>query len=56
MNRIPKQELDYYNGQVALIVQDDAALQRLEQASDAELDLWLERVLFAESLEEVFAA
>jgi uncharacterized protein (UPF0335 family) len=35
---------------------DDAVLQRLEQASDAELELWLERVLFAESLEAVFAS
>ncbi|NLJ12443.1 MAG: hypothetical protein GX373_05480, partial [Gammaproteobacteria bacterium] len=29
--------------------------QRLFQASDAELDLWTERVLFAETIEAVFA-
>ena len=29
--------------------------QRLFQANDAELDLWTERVLFADSIEAVFA-
>ena len=33
----------------------DAIAQRLRQASDAELDLWSERILFVNSTEEVFA-
>lgn len=33
----------------------DAIAQRLRQASDAELDLWSERILFVNSIEEVFA-
>lgn len=28
--------------------------QRLQQAGEAELDIWAERVLFAESIDEVF--
>lgn len=34
---------------------DDATLQRLENASEAELELWTERILFANSMDEVFA-
>lgn len=33
----------------------DAIAQRLHQASDAELDLWSERILFVASMDEVFA-
>jgi len=33
----------------------DAIAQRLRQASDAELVLWSERILFVNSTEEVFA-
>ena len=32
---------------------DDAVIQRLHSANEAELDLWAERVLFANTLEEV---
>lgn len=34
---------------------DDSTLQRLEHASEAELELWTERILFANSVDEVFA-
>lgn len=34
----------------------DAISQKLQQASEAELDLWTERILFAESLDAVFTA
>ncbi len=34
---------------------DNATLQRLENASEAELELWTERILFANSVDEVFA-
>ena len=33
----------------------DAIAQRLRQANEAELDLWSERILFVNSIEEVFA-